>query len=225
MARSGEDRPIDGLPQVSHGQPGRAWYKARWPQVLDLSKPLAFTLLAKPNISITMIWLSMAGNPEGQCTVFFPNITTMSSKGQFEQPTGVCVWQGRWVLGGTRKHLLHSTDPPLSPALSICSTESSFSKQTCSKARDSLAFHPALVLSICYSRLNFIATRASLCSALHSSSSSWQVLAINFGPSIQTHFGHFSDAGPPPQGLPRPIICIVCENAARLRRNQGPSDF
>ena len=60
MARSGEDRPIDGLPQVSHGQPGRAWYKARWPQVLDLSKPLAFTLLAKPNISITMIWLSMA---------------------------------------------------------------------------------------------------------------------------------------------------------------------
>ena len=224
MARSGEDRPIDGLPQVSHGQPGRAWYKARWPQVLDLSKPLAFTLLAKPNISITMIWLSMAGNPEGQCTVFFPNITTMSSKGQFEQPTGVCVWQGRWVLGGTRKHLLHSTDPPLSPALSICSTESSFSKQTCSNARDSLAFHPALVLSICYSRLNFIATRASLCSALHSSSSSWQVLAINFG-RIQTHFGHFSDAGPPPQGLPRPIICIVCENAARLRRNQGPSDF
>ena len=196
MARSGEDRPIDGLPQVSHGQPGRAWYKARWPQVLDLSKPLAFTLLAKPNISITMIWLSMAdGSPEGQCTVFFPNITTMSSKGQFEQPTGVCVWQGRWVLGGTRKHLLHSTDPPLSPALSICSTESSFSKQTCSKARDSLAFHPALVLSICSSRLNFIATRASLCSALHSSSSSWQVLASNFG-RIQTHFGHFSDAGP-----------------------------
>ena len=223
MARSGEDRPIDGLPQVSHGQPGRAWYKARWPQVLDLSKPLAFTLLAKPNISITMIWLTMAGSPEGQCTVFFPNITTMicTLKGTI----GVCVWQGRWVLGGTRKHLLHSTDPPLSPALSICSTESSFSKQTCSKARDSLAFHPALVLSICSSRLNFIATRASLCSALHSSSSSrWQVLAINFG-RIQTHFGHFSDAGPPPQGLPRPIICIVCENAARLRRNQGPSDF
>ena len=31
MGRSGEDRPIDGLPQVSHGQPGWALYKLLWP--------------------------------------------------------------------------------------------------------------------------------------------------------------------------------------------------
>ena len=50
MGRSGEDRAIDGLPQVSHGQAG---YKPACPQVLAGSKASAFTLTAKPNISIT----------------------------------------------------------------------------------------------------------------------------------------------------------------------------
>ena len=50
MGRSGEDRPIDGLPQVSHGQPGWALYKLLWPS--EAARPSY-----SPSVSIRSLML------------------------------------------------------------------------------------------------------------------------------------------------------------------------
>ena len=181
MGRSGEDRPIDGLPQVSHGQAG---YKSGWPQVLADSKCLAFTLTAKANISITpAAIICLEAIPchirqdrvcptKWQLCVFLKPISSRGQSKQSKPAPGVSMWQ---CQGGEEKTRVDTQ-------ASKASKHRSAFRRThhhCQPALASVFAPVASILSHCKALLCTLCTLCPLC-----------MTAVNFA-CIQTQLGQF----------------------------------